>query len=317
MHKRQRHLRLPDFLIIGAMKAGTTSLSRDLQANPDIHFPSVKEPHFLANDNVLTSAGRSRYEKLFSRARDSQRRGEASTGYTKLPSIQGVPRRARQLLGRDAKCIYLVRDPIDRAISHHFHMYRSGDLSIGIDQASRCIPDLVNYGSYAMQLKSWQQEFDANNFHIVRFEDYIASRRDVVADVCRFLNIEPQTQSLDPDVVHNDGQSAATPIPLFRSLVRGVTRSQWYKLHVHPRTPQRLREVLKPAVMRKTHTRPPPPSEDTLKYLADRFRADAEQLRLMTNRQQPLWDLDAPRDRTSDPASQLHHGETECKSFAH
>lgn len=50
--------RLPDFLVIGAMKAGTTSLFFDLSANPAIFFPEDKEPHRLANDRALTSAGR-------------------------------------------------------------------------------------------------------------------------------------------------------------------------------------------------------------------------------------------------------------------
>ncbi len=296
MRQNESNSRLPDFLVIGAMKAGTTSLSADLQAVPEIFFPSVKEPHFLTDDAVLTTAGRRRYAQLFARSDESQRCGEASTGYTKLPSLPGVPRRAKQLLGTGARFVYLVRNPIDRAISHHYHLCRAGDLSIGIDEAVQQLPELVDYGRYAMQLEPWLNQFDPGSFHVVRFEDYVSNRLEVVADICRFLDVEPQTHRIDTAVIQNEGQAAPSPKPLVKSLLRGVTRSQWYKVHVHPRTPQRLRNALKPVVMQNPPARPAPPSRDTLKHLADCFRDDAERLRAIMNRQEPLWNLDAHGD---------------------
>ena len=85
---------LPDFLIIGAMKAGTTTLYRDLMTNPAIFFPSEKEKSHLLRDEVLTEAGRRDYEKLFRRARPGQVLGIAPTRYTNLPDCPGVPGRA-------------------------------------------------------------------------------------------------------------------------------------------------------------------------------------------------------------------------------
>jgi hypothetical protein len=316
MRRNESNLRLPDFLVIGAMKAGTTSLAADLQAVPGVFFPSVKEPHFLTDETVLKSSGRRRYAQLFARSKDDQRCGEASTGYTKLPSIQNVPRRAKRLLGSDVRLVYLVRNPIDRALSHHYHLRRSRDLSIDMDEAVRHVPELVDYGRYAMQLEPWLDEFDAGSFHIVRFEDYTSDRREVVAGICRFLDVEPLTHRIDVESVHNDGQSAPSPNPLVKSLLRGVTRSQWYKVHVHPRTPQRLRDALKPVVMRKPPARPAPPLAETLKYLADCFRDDAERLRVIVNRQEPLWDLDAHRDDEPLRAAQSEHGGIECNSSA-
>lgn len=316
MRRSESNLRLPDFLIIGAMKAGTTSLSADMQSVPGIFFPSVKEPHFLADDTVLTTAGRRRYAQLFARSDNGQRCGEASTGYAKLPSIQGVPRRAKQLLGTGARFIYLVRNPIDRALSHHYHLCRAGDLSTDVDEAVRQVPELVEYGRYAMQLEPWLNEFDVSSFHVVRFEEYVSHRLEVFARICRFLDVEPQLHRIDVASVQNEGQTAPSPKPLFKSLLRGVTRSQWYKVHVHPRTPQRLRNALKPVVMRKPPARPAPPSADTLKYLADCFREDAERLRAIMHRQAPLWNLDTHRGAEPVQAAQSETGGIECSLSA-
>ncbi|MFP6657429.1 MAG: sulfotransferase [Pirellulales bacterium] len=317
MRRSDSNLRLPDFLIIGAMKSGTTSLSADLQTNPKIFFPSVKEPHFLTDDAVLTSTGRRRYARLFSTSIDSQCRGEASTGYTKLPSIDGVPRRAKQLLKTGARFVYLVRNPIDRAISHYYHLRRSGDLTINIDEAIRRVPEFIDYSSYAMQLRAWMNEFGPASFFVVRFEDYVSNRREVVTDICRFLNVKPQPHLIDVNAIHNGGNSAASPRPLLKSLMRNVTRNQWYKMYVHPRMPQRLRNSLKPIVMRKSSSRIMLPNADTLKFLADCFRDDIKQLQTMTNRQDPLWDLDAPRSRMPTREIQSDLGGLECNSSAH
>lgn len=283
--------RLPDFLIIGAMKAGTTSLCADLQTHPEICIPSAKEPHFLTDDKILSSAGRRRYGRLFSRANKHQICGEASTGYAKLPTIQGVPSRARQLLGPQVKLIYMVRNPIERAISHHYHMVRADDLALPIDEAVRQVPELVDYGRYAMQLEPWLATFEASQLHVVRFENYISHRLETVSGIFRFLGVRSNTRLIDVESIHNQGQSVLTPRPLFKLIFRRVTQSRLYKVHIHPRTP-RLRNTLRSLLMQSPPVRPPRPSKDSLRYLSECFQADAEQLRRLLNRNGPLWHLD-------------------------
>jgi hypothetical protein len=92
-------MRLPDFLIIGAMRAGTTSLFFDLLANPAVFFPQDKEPHCLATDDVLSASGRAAYGDLYRAAGPGQACGDASTGYSKLPDVMGVPERALRVIG--------------------------------------------------------------------------------------------------------------------------------------------------------------------------------------------------------------------------
>jgi hypothetical protein len=91
--------RLPDFLIIGAMKAGTTSLYRDLLTNPAVFFPADKEPGNLTDDRVLAEAGRREYELLFRGAVEGQICGEASTTYTKEPDLSGAATRTPVITG--------------------------------------------------------------------------------------------------------------------------------------------------------------------------------------------------------------------------
>jgi hypothetical protein len=202
----------------------------------------------------------------------------------------------------------MVRNPIERAISHHYHMVRADDLTLSIDEAIRQVPELVDYGRYAMQLGPWLDAFDAGQLHVVRFEDYVAHRLETVADICRFLNVRPHTHLIDVTAIHNHGQSVLTPRPLFKSLFRRVTRSQWYKVHVHARTP-RFRHALRSVFMRPPPVRPPRPSIDSLRYLSSCFQDDAEQLRRLLNRNEPLWHLDQTVElasaETSTPGRQV------------
>src|SRR5947209_1159841 len=120
---------LPDFLIIGAQKAGTTSLYRYLAAHPDIVASTRKEVHFF---DINFWRGEWWYRSLFPLRRRLQRRpplrnrpaitGEASPYYLFHPF---APERAAQLLP-DAKLIVLLRDPVERAWSHYRHEVANG-----------------------------------------------------------------------------------------------------------------------------------------------------------------------------------------------
>src|SRR5215471_4705447 len=111
------------FLIIGAMKAGTTSLFQDLAQNSAICIPE-KEPSYLTRYDSARAAAA--YQKLFHTARPNQILCDALTGYSMLPRFPGLPERALAFFGRDIKILYLVRNPIVRALSHHYHSVNYG-----------------------------------------------------------------------------------------------------------------------------------------------------------------------------------------------
>jgi len=115
---------LPTFFIIGAPKAGTTSLHNYLCEHPEIQMSAVKEPNFFAPHldpiNEPRRVGSlDQYEQLFDPA--VAVRGEASTPYSEYPLRQGVPERIHEQVP-EAKFVYMVRDPVERTISHYNHL---------------------------------------------------------------------------------------------------------------------------------------------------------------------------------------------------
>jgi hypothetical protein len=141
---------LPDFLIVGAMKCGTSTLAAQLAAQPGIFMTTPKEPNFFSDDEIF-ARGLPWYERLFDAAAPEDIRGEASTHYTKLPTYPDTLDRMQSVLP-SPRLIYVVRDPIERAISHYIHEWTEGRMSEDPVAAFERHPELVDYGCYAMQI---------------------------------------------------------------------------------------------------------------------------------------------------------------------
>jgi hypothetical protein len=231
---------LPRFLIIGAMRAGTTSLYRDLEAHPGIFLPQQKEPNNLCDDAVLTPSGRARYARLFRPAGPGQICGEASTAYSKLPDFPGVPSRARQALGADLKLVYIVREPLARIRSQHHHETAIGKVRGPLAELARRDPRFAAYSSYARQLGAWLEAFPAEQVFVLRFEDYVAHRRDRIRELCAFLGADPDRLPDLADTAHNKAANRPTASPFWR---RHVLERDWYAHHLKPRMPRRLRQM--------------------------------------------------------------------------
>lgn len=282
-------MRLPDFLIIGAMKAGTTSLYRDLLANPAVFMPIDKEPWNLARDDVCQPQGLRQYAKLFEKAKAHQVCGEASTVYSQLPDITGVPQRARQVLGDRLTVIYLVREPVSRIVSHHHHLWLSGAVACGLDDAVRRYPRFINYSRYAMQIEPWREALGPQQILIVQFETYINDRRGTVASVSRFLGIEPQCEQIRAETAYN--KSEGKPVP--KGPVASLRRRWLYRTILRPMLSSSAREKLRFTLLPKAPTQPDPPSIETVRYIIEQVRDDAERLRVIMSQDDPLWDFQA------------------------
>lgn len=282
---------LPNFIIIGAMKAGSTTLFRDLCTNPDIFMPDRKEPNAFCDDRVLTSRGRREYEALFRPARPGQVAGEASTSYTKLPDIPGVAERVRRVLGGGVRLVYLVREPVARAISHHRHAINFRDVPRSIDEAVRSHPMLIQYGLYAMQARPWLDTFGAEAVRIVPFEEYVRDRRAGVERISRFLGVTPRPELVEVERVFN----AADEKPVSRGPFGLVRRQGIYQKFIRPLLSNEAREALRVRLLPKAPPPPAPPSLETVDIIIERVRDDAEELRRMLGLPAPLWDFDAVR----------------------
>jgi len=108
----------PNLFVIGAMKSGTSSLHATLAAHPQIFMCRKKEPDYFI-EQCNWSRGERWYLSLFARAGDKPIIGESSTGYTQAPRFHGVPQRIRGFRP-DARFVYIMRDPIERTISHYW-----------------------------------------------------------------------------------------------------------------------------------------------------------------------------------------------------
>lgn len=180
--------RRPSFLVIGAMKTGTTSLYEYMRGHPQIFMPATKEVNFF---NPLRNwrRGIEWYEEQFRDASDDALAiGEASTSYTKFPWIRDVPERIVSVLG-DVRLIYLVRDPIERVRSHYVHNLSTGKERRPIEKALERDPMYLNISRYALQIDQYLEYFPRERLLIIESRDLRTDRRATLARIFGFLGV--------------------------------------------------------------------------------------------------------------------------------
>lgn len=259
-------MRLPDFLIIGAQKAGTTTLFFDLITQSAIHEPLDKEPSSLASDDVLNDAGLQRYQALFKTASRHQLCFEASTAYTKLPDYPDVVARAQQVFAdrfQELRVVYLVRDPVRRILSHYHHEFIDRKIEIPIDQAVRDHSRFIDWTRYASQIKPWLDALGPDQIKVIRFETYTAHRRQTVQELASYLGFTPNLEQIDPTRVDNrsDGR------PVHSRLTRTLTENCLYRSIIRPALSHDLRKKLRERLLPRHNTRPLPPKPETIEFI--------------------------------------------------
>jgi Sulfotransferase family len=236
---------LPSFLIIGAMKAGTTTLYEDLVHVPGLYLPPEKEPDDLTYSEAETPRGRARYEAKFAACPPGAIAGEASTTYTKRPTFEGVAIRARRLLGPDLKLIYLTRDPVRRIISQYHHLWGLSLEDRPLNEAVLEDESYVAYSRYEWQLEPWRAVFPPEKILVLSFEDYVAHRMESLRRVCGFLGVEvPEAV----DETHRNASAGKRIVPRGSAWSR-IGHSDFYLYRIKPRLPTSLRDRIKSLVL--------------------------------------------------------------------
>lgn len=224
--KRSSHFVLPNFLIIGAAKSGTTSLHRQLRQHPDIFLPGGrwKEPTFFSDHGPgRWSRGLDWYESLFSGWQGERAVGEASTSYTKAPFHDGVPARIRQFLP-DVKLIYLVRDPVDQIVSHYRQLVFHDGLRDGFEDAIRNQGVLIETARYAYQLQAYRAYFPDTRIRVLPFDRYVQDPVGEARALCRFLGVDDRIE-LPLERAHNASAERRLMVPVHSGRVyRAVQR---------------------------------------------------------------------------------------------
>jgi sulfotransferase family protein len=218
--------RKPNLFLIGAMKSGTTYLRKLLNAHPDIYMCEPDEPSYFVDPRHLKTVypemwecglwrSEKRYLDLFRPAGDAPILGEASTNYTKLPLVPGVPERIAAF-NPEARFIYLLRDPVERAISHYWHMVRHHAEHRPIAEAIRRDPQFVVVSHYAMQLRPFLEWFGRDRVLVLIHERLVADPAAVMGGVYRWLAVDSaaadlsvfvEPENVAPEVVSMPGWS--------------------------------------------------------------------------------------------------------------
>jgi len=214
--------RLPDFLIVGAPKAGTTALAAILEHHPDVFLSPLKEPKYFSSRVLeLPLAGpgddypealfirtEDAYRRLFRRAGDARAVGEASVDllYYHDLVIPGI----RRLLG-DPRIVISLRDPVARAVSAYSQLVRDGRETLPFADAVDAEPErraanwefmwsYVDVGRYAAQLEAYLAAF--SRVHVLLHDDLLSRPVETVRGVLRFLEVD-ETVELPVDLRSN------------------------------------------------------------------------------------------------------------------
>ena len=223
---------LPDFIIIGAQRCGTTSLYRYLCTHPAIGRAAKKEVHFFDNSfKKSINSYRIYFQTFFYKyyrqqiSHQALLTGEASPYYLFHPL---APHRISQSLPR-VKLIVLLRNPVDRAYSHYWHEVRRGKETLSFEEAIEREPERLwgqrerlifhdgayysathqhfSYlarGIYVDQLSVWQRLFPKEQFLILRSEEFYADPATTLNRIFAFLNLPSWSRTDDTIYNHSD-----------------------------------------------------------------------------------------------------------------
>ncbi|WP_259253768.1 sulfotransferase family protein [Salinibacter ruber] len=260
---------LPTFLIIGAMKCGTTSLYSYLDEHPEVSMSSVKEPNFFLEREDLSLE---EYKSLFQG--EAKAYGEASTGYTKYPLMETDVEYMRDLLP-GAKLIYLVRDPLDRIVSHFLDNASRGIERESLETVLQEEFDQNHYvccSRYFMQLERYRQFYSDDQILVLPAKRLREDRRATLTDVFKFIGVDPAYWS--PAYEEEKHKTSQKHIPVQPArYVAGSTFVQWVK----DLLPSTVVETIRGAV-RKPVSRPEIPAQ-IRKRLTGYLQDDVRQLR--------------------------------------
>ncbi len=259
----------PHFIIIGAMKSATSTLHKQLSLQPGIFMSEPKEPNFFSDDDNYAK-GSEWYRSLFSNAHENDICGESSTHYTKMPHYPRTVERLKQWKST-YKFIYVMRQPIDRLISHYIHQWSEGNITCNINLAINRYPELVQYSCYARQLRPYFDEFGLDSVLPAFFETIKSNPQSELEKIGGFIgypgvltwNSQLGSENVSSNRVrkflgYNLLVASATATKIRRSL---VPRSARYYLK------NKLRMADRPVIDRKSQS-----------YLEDVFNEDLEKL---------------------------------------
>jgi Sulfotransferase domain len=252
---------LPNFLIVGAMKCGTSTLLGYLRQHEEIYI-APREVHFFDRESQYRR-GIAWYENQFHSGPRHRAIGEKTPAYCFVP--EASERIYRHL--PDVKLIWIFRNPVARAYSNYWHFLRRGNERASFDEAiklalrqekvdgkSACV--YLNKGRYAEQIKNFLQFFPREQMLFLLFEDFIRNPDDMLKTVLAFLGVSTD-HAINTQLRRNTG-----------SLPRSVSLVWWSKILFKDTLPYRVIQKIN----KGPPTGYPPMSADIRERLQDYYR---------------------------------------------
>lgn len=293
---------LPNFLIIGAAKSGTTSLYHYLRQHPQVYLSPVKEPAFLAfgesdphfdgpgDMQLISITNLEDYQKLFTGGAHKKAIGEASVVYLYNPQ---TPERIRQIIPH-AKLIAILRQPAERAFSHFLMNVRNGPEHLSdFSEALRAEPERKRQnwhphwfyrerGYYYRQLSRYYAMFPVEHIQIFLYEDLQNSPLELMRAIFRFLEVD---DTFTPDVGRKHNRGGKFPRNRYLlAYLRSHSLKNFFKQVLHPALYQNLSKYVLNGLLKKTQLSPELRAE-----LTDGYREDILSLQKLIGRDLTSW----------------------------
>jgi hypothetical protein len=190
----------PDFIGVGAAKAGTTTLHDILVQHPDIYLPSFKEAHFFDLDENFEKGEKWYDRTVFGDYKNQRIKGEITPSYI---YFDDVPQRIFDMFGPNTKLIFMFRHPVGRAWSHYRMHHLRGNDPLSFEDALKAEPErlkgdylsvsrysYLDRGFYAKQLKRYLDFFPKDKMHFILFEDFVKDIPGHMKGVLEFLGLD-------------------------------------------------------------------------------------------------------------------------------
>ncbi|MEA2326119.1 MAG: hypothetical protein QOE68_1078 [Thermoanaerobaculia bacterium] len=181
---------LPNFLVIGAAKGGTTSLYHYLRQHPDIYMSPMKEPNYYTDEDQLfgkrSIRSRNGYEQLFAAVNGERAIGEATPRY--LNALTGIGRIQADLPG--VRLIATLRQPADRGYSAYLQRFTDSREWRSADDVLQPGNYLFESGYYHAKLRRYFDTFPRDQIKVILFDDLIARPQATVQSLFRFLGVD-------------------------------------------------------------------------------------------------------------------------------
>lgn len=264
-------MKTPDFIIIGAMKCGTTTLASQLGAQDGLFMTDPKEPNFFSDDDIYAK-GSGWYSALFDSAAPGDILGEASTHYTKLPTHPKVIERMTAAIAAP-RLIYMIRNPVDRLVSHFIHEWSQGVLagSASIEEAVAQHGPLIDYSRYAYQIAPFIEAYGREAILLTSLERLKADRNGELVRIAAHIGHEGPVAWHEENEAENVSSQRSRKLPFHSVIVDSAVATAVRRTLV----PKSVRTWVRKARMMKER----PSLPESLKlHLQDRFAEDREAL---------------------------------------